>query len=243
MENNIIYSGSVTGRILKGTVQENYTDSKGAKKTMIRLSESVLPKESDNFTVVKTTVNYREFATTWARPNYAEIVETLAGAIDDSPSPDQAKLQSFLLDVIANGQRAMLGDKLRKQPDAEYIDLSFNALVDYMTTETKRGRQAQGFSGEDWKLYNLAIASGLVAYVKTAFNKELSTVQATVTLNNIKATICNNQSVASDNLITTLKGIRSNCTDQTLADKLGLVIEAKESLSLAIADLDDLDLS
>ena len=224
----------VTGKIIKGTKQDKYQDAKGQTKTMIRLEDKAIV-EMKGFTTYKTTVNYQEFATIWQDTDYDATIEKLAAACGEPEglTPDQLKVREFLIDLIDGQKQKMLGDLIRKQPLLlEFVDLSLESLINHVTAEVKRGRQASGINGEMWKANALGILEALVKYASEKNGKAIAADSLTTTVNQFKILVTTPALLATEKQIETLKGIGNKLPEGELKVKWALMIEAKEAANM-----------
>ena len=236
MENTTVSNYSVTqvtGKIIKGTKQDSYKDAKGVTKTMVRIEDKALV-EMKGFTNFKTTVNYQEFATVWQDTDFDTTIETLAAACGEPEgmTPDQLKIREFLIDLIDGQKQKMLGDVIRKQPDITFIDLSLDSLINHVTAEVKRGRQASGINGDMWKANALVILDALVKYASEKSGKTIAADSLTTTVNQFKILVTTPALLATDKQIDTLKGIGNKLPEGELKGKWALMVEAKEALNM-----------
>lgn len=236
------------GQIQKGTVQEVITSQKNgiiSKRTMLRLKPEQLKPIAGSI-VLKVSKDGRDNSVFAAELTLDQIKAKIA----ESSGNDQ--VADYFIDLVNESRRQYFSSIIASDPGATFCDASLANVIPWATAETKRGRQASGFSGEEWKIGSAILLSYVARVAKEKLGKELTSQLAGLLMAQLKTVCTVGQAMPSDKLKATMVSMLEMMAEDMGMDSFnsrpdkdivaavvglfGRVVELKEQLELLMGD-------
>ena len=212
----------MVGRVNKGMIQEK-VKTKTGQDTFLRLSDVQLAI-APNTQLLKVQKDKRDYSVLADQLSFEAVLDHMSG------SDGEDKIAGFYLDLVNEARRQYFAHNIRTNPEVSYIDFGLDNVVQWSMEETKRGRAAQGFSGEQWKAFSQMVMVAAIGYIKAEKGIEVSVAQLSGLMGQLKLVCTVGQAIPTDKLLATMVGIGKQLGESELADLFRTVTEVKTKM-------------